>query len=1481
VSQYIPLDRRFVPFDPKLQGERGDHSYGLGSMSGGPGKGWQEILAGGGCTVIIAEAGNGKTAELRHQASSLRAAGKAAFFAPLELLAGLALERSLEIGTADDLHAWKTGKDQGYFFLDAVDEAKLRDPRDFERAIRNFLEGIEALKERVTVVVSTRPHAWQAYADKALLVELLALPPARTEPERSSTRLGDDGEEEVEGPGAETGESDGTGSRPDVTVLQMAPLDAARVRIFARARGAADIDGFMRAIKRADADVFATRPADLPGLIKMWEETGRIGSYRDVVLNNIELKLAEENPAHRHYAIAADRAMEGAKLLAAAVTFTKRTSILVPDQPVDDELKAISIDPQQVLKRWTPTEIQALLGRALFDEALYGTVRFHHRTAREYLAARWLKDRIEVRKHRRAIERLLFGRPYGGEAELVIPSMKAVAAWLALWDPRMRERVRRVDPTVLLEYGDASGLDPETRAALLREYARRYAHRKHTGMRLDDREVRRLTNRDMVAVIRELLEQYRDHDDVRMLMLRIVREGGIAECGDIAANLALDPGVDGYAQACAVQCVGRAGSDEQKSAVASAILARAAATPAQVLAAVVETLWPEALSIQDVVKIAEEAAEPEAYSRDHLELQLERFVPRLGAMEQLELLRGVVALLGRAPLDDGDYRKVSRRYAWLLPLAGVLVKALVEARSEPPYDSAILDAIVFCDQADHVERYTAGVEKKVAALVRANRALKQVLFWHVAHQVRAERKDGLKDSGFAHFTPSLGWMEVADADGFIAALKERPLPDDRLVALSALVTVYGQAGRPPELLARIQDAIAGDPALQAALEDHLTPRPHMLEYERKRAEREAKQQEEREKEQKIRLEWIARLRADPGKVGDLSIAPEGQVWRNTVWLFDEMREKGKGSSGNWSFARWELLEEEFGRGVAAHFRDFCIAFWRRYTPTLRSEVGGDSHTTPWPVIIGLSGLGMEARGKDWETRLSKDEVRLAVRYALWELNGFPRWFASLTHAHPKTVADVLVGEMRWELRPEAEPGSAQYVLSRLRWAGRDAAPDLREEIIGLLEAAETRDVTCLAEALTVILRDPAPVGDSFMRTVRARASDVKTDGEKALWLAVLLCVDAEAATEILEEWVNAGASPADREARITSVLNHIWGNDIRSLNSVHKDYVKPDVLLRLLKLTHQHVRMTDDIRLNGRVTPRHEAQETRGRLLELLCSIRGRPTYEALLELSRFHPEQYPKDRMLVLAERRAGADAEQDAWKPDEVLEFAEEAERTPRTQADLFRIALSRLDDLKLNWEEGDESEARLIARVENEVQLRLAVAHRLREAAAGRYTPSSEEELADKKRTDIRLHNPAVEARIPIEIKIAGQWTAAEMRERLENQLVKQYMREAKYGVFLVVNRGGKKDQKQWTVDGKRVAFDKLTEWLQQEARGLAATSPSIEGLEVVGIDLTRRSPATRLKAAASKRAGGPKSKRSASPTLSGRKGTGGGRARRPTA
>ena len=278
----------------------------------------------------------------------------------------------------------------------------------------------------------------------------------------------------------------------------------------------------------------------------------------------------------------------------------------------------------------------------------------------------------------------------------------------------------------------------------------------------------------------------------------------------------------------------------------------------------------------------------------------------------------------------------------------------------------------------------------------------------------------------------------------------------------------------------------------------------------------------------------------------------------------------------------------------------------------------------------------------------------------------------------------------------------------------------------------------------------------------------------------------------------------------------------------------------MLKLSHTQVRLQDDLVHEGVYSPgsRDHAEQARGHLFELLYKIPGRPTYDALVELSSFHTLQYPKDRTLALAEERASLDLEQDAWKSDEIEVFAAQAERAPKTQKKLFDLALSRLDDLKLELEEGDESEASLLRKAEDEYELRRAIANRLRNAARQFYDVASEEEFADKTRCDIRVHNPDVKERIPIEVKIAGKWPADKLRERLEHQLADQYMREAKHGVFLVVNRGAEGDAKTWSAGGEQMGFPELINWLQDEARSLVAANATVEAIDVIGIDLTIR-------------------------------------------
>ena len=90
-----------------------------------------------------------------------------------------------------------------------------------------------------------------------------------------------------------------------------------------------------------------------------------------------------------------------------------------------------------ILPGWTEGRRQSLLRRALFDPATYGRIRFHHRSVQEYLAACKLRGLRDKGMSRAALFRLLFAEVYG--VDVVRPSMRAIAAWLALWDSDVRE----------------------------------------------------------------------------------------------------------------------------------------------------------------------------------------------------------------------------------------------------------------------------------------------------------------------------------------------------------------------------------------------------------------------------------------------------------------------------------------------------------------------------------------------------------------------------------------------------------------------------------------------------------------------------------------------------------------------------------------------------------------------------------------------------------------------------------------------------------------------------------------------------------------------------------------------------------------------------------------------------------------------------------------------------------------------------------
>ena len=98
-----------------------------------------------------------------------------------------------------------------------------------------------------------------------------------------------------------------------------------------------------------------------------------------------------------------------------------------------------------------------------------------------------------------------------------------------------------------------------------------------------------------------------------------------------------------------------------------------------------------------------------------------------------------------------------------------------------------------------------------------------------------------------------------------------------------------------------------------------------------------------------------------------------------------------------------------------------------------------------------------------------------------------------------------------------------------------------------------------------------------------------------------------------------------------------------------------------------------------------------------------------------------------------------------------------------------LADLDDLMV----GDYSPREAWAGITKEKVMRREIARELRHAANGLYKVDQEAVAGEEKKTDIRLHSVVSEHEAVIELKLAENWSASELRAAIEGQLVQKYM------------------------------------------------------------------------------------------------------------
>ena len=186
-----------------------------------------------------------------------------------------------------------------------------------------------------------------------------------------------------------------------------------------------------------------------------------------------------------------------------------------------------------------PTRGPRLLERPLFGFASYGRVRFHHRSVVEFLAAKRLDALLARGVSIKAIKRLLFTETAQG-ARTVRPSMRPVAAWLALSRDTVFDDTVAIDPAVVLDHGDPQSLRPAQRIRALERYVGRYGGGGWRGLSTPSMQVHRFASPELSDAVKRLWRKGIENPEVRGLLLRMISAGKMDGCADIAHEVATD-----------------------------------------------------------------------------------------------------------------------------------------------------------------------------------------------------------------------------------------------------------------------------------------------------------------------------------------------------------------------------------------------------------------------------------------------------------------------------------------------------------------------------------------------------------------------------------------------------------------------------------------------------------------------------------------------------------------------------------------------------------------------------------------------------------------------------------------------------------------------------------------------------------------------------------------------------------------------------
>ena len=545
----------------------------------------------------------------------------------------------------------------------------------------------------------------------------------------------------------------------------------------------------------------------------------------------------------------------------------------------------------------------------------------------------------------------------------------------------------------------------------------------------------------------------------------------------------------------------------------------------------------------------------------------------------------------------------------------------------------------------------------------------------------------------------------------------------------------------------------------------------------------------------------------------------------------------------------EALTLVFGADIADRTENVLQTRWRATKPVLWSARSTEARGEPPPYewIYGLMGVSSAACKEGWTKSLSSRDAEIAATLAMIELNGFSPFIADLAESHPTEVSAVIGGEIAAELGVGGKFDHLQS-LQNLMHADIKVRRLLISRLIELIQSWPTVDsdeegprwAHHLEQVIRILNAAEKKEERDLVASECRRRLGASPGGALALqWLKGLFRFDAAAGTQWL---IGSLSNPEKKETRARAIewfATIFVDRDAVALQFKDSNQ-RAKALGQLVRFAYRCIRPKDD-QVHDRVyspNSRDHAERARNFLLGLLVDTPGAEAYNTILALADTQEFAHTAGRMRLMARRRAAADAELPRYSCQDVLELDRRYEVPSQDRDGLFEVMMDRLRDLAHDLEHHEFSDRRTVKRITDEPEMQRTLALRIESKANGAYAVSREEEVVDRKHTDIRLSAMGGGHKAVIEVKIADNgWSVNDLERALREQLVGQYLRHSncKAGCLLLTYHGRKN---YWIhpETEQRIHFGQVLEYLRGEARNLEIERMHDVRIEVFGLDLT---------------------------------------------